>query len=72
MEEILKQILEENKNLVNSVSQLVNSQLRIEKIQKAMAKDIKKIKDYQHKGLDIDVEKLQNRVRKIVEILKIS
>jgi len=37
-----------------------------------MAKDIKKIKDYQHKGLDIDVEKLQNRVRKIVEILKIS
>ncbi|KGP76583.1 hypothetical protein JT05_03965 [Desulfosporosinus sp. Tol-M] len=72
MEEILKQILEENKNLVNSVSQLVNSQLRIEKIQKAMAKDIKEIKDYQHKGLDIDVEKLQNRVRKIEEILKIS
>jgi Zn/Cd-binding protein ZinT len=56
MLELLKQILEENKNLVNSVSQLVNSQLRIEKIQKAMAKDIKEIKDYQQKGLDVDVE----------------
>lgn len=51
MEELLKQILEENKKLVESVS-------RIEKVQKTMAKDIKSIKDYQHKGLDVDVEKL--------------
>jgi len=39
MEELLKQILEENKKLVNG-------QLRIEKLQKNMAKDIKAIKDY--------------------------
>jgi len=65
MEELLKQILEENKKLVESVS-------RIEKVQKTMAKDIKSIKDYQHKGLDVDVEKLQNRIKKIEEILKIS
>lgn len=42
MEELLKQILEENKKLVASVS-------RIEKVQKTMAKDIKDIRDYQHK-----------------------
>lgn len=65
MEELLKQILEENKKLVASVS-------RIEKVQKTMAKDIKDIRDYQHKWLDVDVEKLQNRVGKIEEILKIS
>ena len=65
MEELLKQILEENKKLVASV-------LRIEKVQKTMAKDIKDIRDYQHNGLDVDVEKLQNRVSKIEEILKIS
>jgi uncharacterized protein (UPF0335 family) len=65
MEELLKQILEENKKLVGSVS-------RIEKLQKSMAKDIKEIRDYQHKGLDVDVEKLQNRVRKIEEVIKIS
>lgn len=65
MEELLKQILEENKKLVGSVS-------RIEKLQKSMAKDIKEIRDYQHKGLDVDVEKLQNRIRKIEEVLKIS
>ena len=64
MEELLKQILEENKKLVNTVS-------RIEKTQKSMAKDIKEIKEYQHKGLDVDVEKLQNRVRKIEDVLEI-
>ena len=86
MEELLKQILEENKKLVDGQlrieeenKKLVNGQLRIEKgqlqmekLQKGMAKDIKAIRDYQHKGLDIDVEKLQGRVKIIEETLKIS
>ncbi len=59
MEELLKQILEENKKIVKG-------QTRIEKLQNSMAKDIKAIKDYQHKGLDIDIEKLQSRVKMIV------
>lgn len=65
MEELLKQILEENKKIVKG-------QTRIEKLQDSMAKDIKAIKDYQHKGLDIDIEKLQSRVKMIEETLKIS
>lgn len=65
MEELLKQILEENKKIVKG-------QTRIEKLQNNMAKDIKAIKDYQHKGLDIDIEKLQSRVKMIEETLKIS
>jgi len=65
VEELLKQILEENKKIVKG-------QTRIEKLQDSMAKDIKAIKDYQHKGLDIDIEKLQSRVKMIEETLKIS
>jgi len=65
VEELLKQILEENKKIVKG-------QTRIEKLQNSMAKDIKAIKDYQHKGLDIDIEKLQSRVKMIEETLKIS
>ena len=72
MEKILRQILEENKKMVETINKLVQGQTRIEKLQQNMAKDIKSIKDYQHKGLDVDVEKLQNRVKKIEEILKIS
>lgn len=79
MEELLKQILEENKKLVNGQlrieeenKKLVKGQARMEKLQNSMAKDIKSIKDYQHKGLDIDVEKLQGRVKIIEETLKIS
>ena len=93
MEELLKQILEENKKLVNGQlrieeenkklvnvqlrieeenKKLVNGQVRMEKLQNSMAKDIKAIKDYQHKGLDIDIEKLQSRVKIIEETLKIS
>jgi len=64
VEELLKQILEENKKIVKG-------QTRIEKLQNNMAKDIKAIKDYQHKGLDI-IEKLQSRVKMIEETLKIS
>jgi hypothetical protein len=56
-------IEEENKKLVNG-------QARMEKLQNSMAKDIKAIKDYQHKGLDI--EKLQSRVKIIEETLEIS
>lgn len=86
MEELLKQILEENKkilngqlrmedeikNVVDGQLRLEKGQLKIEKLQSSMAKDIKAIKDYQHKGLDIDVEKLQGRVTIIEETLKIS
>ena len=35
---------------------LVKGQVRMEKLQNSMAKDIKSIRDYQHKGLDIDVQ----------------
>ena len=79
MEELLKQILEENKKLVDGQlrieeenRKIVKGQARMEKVQSSMAKDIKAIKDYQHKGLDIDVEKLQGRVKVIEETLKIS
>ena len=79
MEELLKQILEENKKLVDGQlrieeenKKLVKGQARMEKLQNSMAKDIKTIKDYQHKGLDIDIEKLQSRVKMIEETLKIS
>ena len=72
MEELLKQILEENKKLVNGQLRIEKGQLQMGKLQKGMAKDIKAIKDYQHKGLDIDVEKLQGRVKIIEETLKIS
>ena len=58
--------------MVESINKLAQGQTRIEKLQKSMAKDIKEIRDYQHQGLDVDVEKLQNRVRKIEEVLKIS
>ena len=79
MEELLKQILEENKKLVDGQlrieeenRKIVKGQARMEKVQSSMAKDIKAIKDYQHKGLDIDVEKLQGRVKVIEETLEIS
>jgi len=79
MEELLKQILEENKKLVDGQlrieeenRKIVKGQARMEKVQSSMAKDIKEIKDYQHKGLDIDVEKIQGRVKIIEETLKIS
>jgi len=54
------------------IDELVKGQSRMEKLQKIMAKDMKVIKDYQHKGLDIDIKKLQVRVEIIETILKIS
>lgn len=65
MEELLKQILDGQMRM----EKLQNS---MSKEQKGMAKDIKAIREYQHKGLDVDVEKLQARVKKIEETLKIS
>jgi len=65
MEELIKQILDGQTRM----EKLQNS---MSKEQKNMAKDIKAIREYQHKGLDVDVEKLQARVKKIEETLKIS
>lgn len=78
IESILIAILEENKKLVAGQSRLeeenkklVAGQLRLEKLQRNMAKDINEIKEYQQKGLDVDIERLQNRVKKIEDVLKI-
>ena len=86
MEELLKQILEKldkgqlqidelvkgQSKVELQIDELVKGQMRMEKLQKITAKDIKVIKDYQHKGLDIDIGKLQVRVEIIETILKIS
>ncbi|HBP64822.1 MAG TPA: hypothetical protein DD730_11225 [Desulfosporosinus sp.] len=72
MEELLKQILEKMDKSQSQIDELVKGQSRMEKLQKIMAKDMKVIKDYQHKGLDIDIKKLQVRVEIIETILKIS
>ncbi len=72
MEELLKQILEKLDKSQSQIDELVKGQSRMEKLQKIMAKDMKVIKDYQHKGLDIDIKKLQVRVEIIETILKIS
>ena len=72
MEELLKQILEKLDKSQSQIDELVKGQSRMEKLQKIMAKDMKVVKDYQHKGLDIDIKKLQVRVEIIETILKIS
>ena len=72
MEELLKQILVKLDQGQLQIDELVKGQSRMEKLQKSMAKDMKVIKDYQHKRLDIDIEKLQGRVEIIETTLKIS
>ena len=57
MEELLKQILEKMDKSQSQIDELVKGQSRMEKLQKIMAKDMKVIKDYQHKGLDIEYKK---------------
>jgi hypothetical protein len=79
VEELLKQILEQNKTIASNVEKMAGDitrlnegQKRFEKVQETMAKDIKAIRDYQHKGLDVDVEKLKYRVNVLEENQKIS
>ncbi len=79
MEEILKQILEENKRMTENVQKmaeeikkLANGQARMEKQITNMAKDIKAIKDFQHKRYDVVFEKLQTRVKRIEEYIKLD
>jgi uncharacterized phage infection (PIP) family protein YhgE len=63
---------EGQEKMAGDITRLNEGQERFEKVQKTMAKDIKAIRDYQHKGLDVDVEKLKCRVNLLEENQKIS
>ncbi|SHK41664.1 YgiT-type zinc finger protein [Desulforamulus aeronauticus] len=60
IEELLRQVIAE-------LQEIKQGQVRLEKTQRNMAKDIKAIKDYQRKGQDVDIERLKERVKKIME-----
>lgn len=62
---------EEIQRFAASQSQVIGHLAKIEKTQRSMAKDIKDIKDYERIGLDVDIEKLQERVTKVEQYLKI-
>ena len=72
MEELLKQILEENKKITQAIVTLTIGQESLVKVTKGLAKDVKNINMYLRKGLELDMDRIKERLKVLEDNQKIS